>query len=225
MNYLLLCARRRPPPAPRERDARNQRDEPPTATKWRMSTHLFLAITLMAVGGADKHLCRTRPPPRSSVWRACDRRTTTATRRRHAQLNLKWRRRAEKDADRRCLGQVDEPNAQRVPRGRYLRIRHQTDEQAHERESVRLNRTAQQWRTRACQIIAPPRSFAPLDLRNGRPLGHLNTTAFPLRSPRPSDPSPRRSLALAGMPAPRDAPRSTSTRAFHRARPMRGRDA
>ena len=159
----------------------------------------------------------SHPTTRPSVWRACDRRTTTATRRRHAQLNLKRRRRAEKDADRRCLDHVDELNAQRAPRGRYLRIRHQTDEQAHEHESVRLNRTAQQWRTRACQIILPPRSLAPLDLRNGRPLGHLNTTAFPLRSPRPSDPSPHRSLALAGVPAPRDAPRSTSTSAFHRA--------
>ena len=100
---------------------------------------------------------------RTSVWRVCDRRTTTAIRRRHAQLNLASGaddRRAEKDTDRRCLDQVDEPNAQHATRGRYLRIRHQADEQAHERESVRLNRTAQRWRTRACQIIPPPRSLA-----------------------------------------------------------------
>ena len=59
-------------PPPRERDARNQRDEPPTATKWRMSTHLFLAITLMAVSGADKHLWRTRPPGPLSGAHATD---------------------------------------------------------------------------------------------------------------------------------------------------------
>ena len=97
-------------------------------------------------------------------------------------------------------------DAQRAPRGLYLRVRHQIDEQAHERESVRANRTAQQRRTRACQILPPPRSLAPLDLRNGRPLGQLKTTVFPLCSPRSSDPVPRRGLALAGVPAANDAP-------------------
>ena len=59
-------------PPPRERDARNQRDEPPPVTKRRMSTHLFLAITLIAVSGADKHLWRTRPPGPLSGARATD---------------------------------------------------------------------------------------------------------------------------------------------------------
>ena len=85
--------------------------------------------------------------------------------------------------------------------------------------------TPQQWRTRVCQILPPPRSLAPFDLRNLRPLGLLKTTAIPLRSPRTSDPAPRRDLALTGVSAPKNAPRSTSTTALHRARPMRGRDA
>ena len=83
----------------------------------------------------------------------------------------------------------------------------------------------QQWRTRACKILPPPGSLAPFDLRNLRPLRLLKTTAIPLRSPRTSDPAPRRDLALTGVSAPKDAPRSTSTSALHRARPMRGRDA
>ena len=78
--------------------------------------------------------------------------------------------------------------------------------------------TPQQWRTCACQIFPPPRSLAPFDVRNLRPLGLLKTTAIPLRSPRTSDPAPRRDLALTGVSAPKDAPRSTSTSALHRAR-------
>ena len=134
-------------------------------------------------------------------------------------------RRAGKDVGRRHLNQVDEPDEQRAPRGRYLRVRHQTDEQAHERESVRVNRTAHQRRTRACQILPPPRSLTPLGLCNGRPLGRLKTTTFPPRSPQPSDPEPRRGLALAGVPAPNDAPFSTSTSALHRSRPLYRHDA
>ena len=78
-SYYDLPARGGQKTTPRERDARNQRDEPPTATKWRMSTHLFLAITLMTVSGADKHLCRTRPP--GPLFRA---RATDAPPQRHA---------------------------------------------------------------------------------------------------------------------------------------------
>ena len=160
-------------PPPRERDARNQRDEPPTATKWRMSTHLFLAITLMAVSGANKHLWRTRQPGPLSGARATDDapRTASGTRGRHALLNSKSGRRAGKDAARSQVGRVDEPDAQRTSRGRYLRDRHQTQEG----ESVRqANRTPQQWRTRACQILPPPRFLAPLDLCNRRPLRLLS---------------------------------------------------
>ena len=106
-------------------------------------------------------------------------------------------------------------------RGQYLCATQHTDESVHEASSVQANRTAQQLRTRACQILPPPRSIVPLELRNGQPRGHLNTTAFPLRSPQqPSDPMPRRGLALAGVPAPKDVPCSTSTSTsalYHRA--------
>ena len=57
---------------PRERGTRETRETSHQATKWRMSTHLFLAITLMAVSGADKHLWRTRPPGPLSGARATD---------------------------------------------------------------------------------------------------------------------------------------------------------
>ena len=132
----------------------------------------------------------TTPPPRSTsdhpdLWRARDDNTRSSPDRRHTQRDLKSGRRAGKDAARRRLDQDDEPDAQRTSRGGYLRVRHKTDKQAHERESVRLNRTPQQWRTRACQILPPPRSLAPLDLRNGGPLRWLKATPFSLRSPDP----------------------------------------
>jgi len=57
---------------PRERGTRETRETSHQATKWRMTTHLFLAITLMAVSGADKHLWRTRPPGPLSGARATD---------------------------------------------------------------------------------------------------------------------------------------------------------
>ena len=172
----------------------------------------------------------TTPPPRSTsdhpdLWRARDDNTRSSPDRRHTQRDLKSGRRAGKDAARRRLDQDDEPDAQRTSRGGYLRVRHKTDKQAHERESVRLNRTPQQWRTRACQILPPPRSLAPLDLRNGGPLRWLKATPFSLRSPRPSDPAPRRGLALTGVPAPKHVPCSTSTSALHRARPVCGHGA
>ena len=85
--------------------------------------------------------------------------------------------------------------------------------------------TPQQWRTRSCQIPPPPRSLVPFDLRNLRPLGLLKAIAIPLRSPRTSDPAPRGALALTGVPALKDAPRSTSTSALHRHRPVRNHDA
>ena len=172
----------------------------------------------------------TTPPPRSTsdhpgLWRARDDNTRSSPDRRHTQRDLNSGRRAGKDAARRRLDQDDEPDAQRTSRGGYLRVRHKTDKQAHERESVRLNRTPQQWRTRACQILPPPRSLAPLDLRNGGPLRWLKATPFSLRSPRPSDPAPRRGLALTGVPAPKHVPCSTSTSALHRARPVCGHGA
>ena len=75
------------------------------------------------------------------------------------------------------------------------------------------------------KIFPPPRSLAPLDLRDGRPLGRLKTIVLSLRSLRSSDPAPRRGLALAGVPAPTDAPCSTTTSALHRVRPLYGHDA
>ena len=127
---------------------------------------------------------------RSSVWRAHDRRTASGTPG-HALLNLKSGRRARKAAARSRFDRVDEPDAQRASRGRYLRVRHQTEEQAQEGDQYdkRLYSTAiANPCTRACQIFPPPRSLAPFDVRNLRPLGLLNTTAIPLRSPRTSDP-------------------------------------
>ena len=83
----------------------------------------------------------------------------------------------------------------------------------------------QPWQTCACHVLSSPKSLAPLELRDGRPLGRLGTIAFPLSSPHPSPEMTRRGLALAGVPAPRDAPCSTSTSALHRARPLYGHDA
>ena len=116
---------------------------------------------------------------RSSAWRARDRRTASGTRGRHALLNSKSGRRAGKDADRGRLDRADEPDAQRASRVRYLRVRHQPDEQTQEGESVRqANRTPQQLRTRACQILPPPRLLAPFDLQGGFLLRH-DLTARP----------------------------------------------
>ena len=69
---------------------------------------------------------------RSSVWRARDRHIASGTRGRHALLNSKLGRRAGKDAARSRVDRVDEPDAPRASRGRYLRVRHQTDEQTQE---------------------------------------------------------------------------------------------
>ena len=48
---------------------------------------------------------------------------------------------------------------------------------------------------------------------------------FPLRSPHHSPKMARRVLTLTGVPALKDAPRSTSTSALHRHRPLRNHDA
>ena len=78
----------------------------------------------------------------------------------------------------------------------------------------------------ACQVLSTPRSLAPLELRDGRPLGRLRTIAFPLRSsPHPSPKMTRRVLTPTGVPALKDAPRSTSTSALHRHRPACDHDA
>ena len=71
------------------------------------------------------------PTTRPSVWRAHDRRTASGTPG-HALLNLKSGRRAGKAAARSRFDRADEPDAQRASRGRYLRVRHQTDEQTQE---------------------------------------------------------------------------------------------
>ena len=71
------------------------------------------------------------PTTRSSVWRVHDRRTASGTPG-HALLNMKPGRRAGKAAARSRFDRVDEPDAQRASRGRYLRVRHQTDEQTQE---------------------------------------------------------------------------------------------
>ena len=67
----------------------------------------------------------------------------------------------------------------------------------------------------ACHVLSTPRSLAPLELRDGRPLGCLRAIAFPLRSPHPSPKMARRVLTPTGVPALKDAPRSTSTSALH----------
>ena len=77
----------------------------------------------------------------------------------------------------------------------------------------------------ACQVLSTPRSLAPLELRDGRPLGRLRTIAFPLHSPHPSPKMTRRVLTPTGVPALKDAPRSTSTSALHRHRPACDHDA
>ena len=77
----------------------------------------------------------------------------------------------------------------------------------------------------ACQVLSTPRSLAPLELRDGRPLGRLRTIAVPLRSPHPSPKMARRVLTPTGVPALKDAPRSTSTSALHRHRPACDHDA
>ena len=77
----------------------------------------------------------------------------------------------------------------------------------------------------ACRVLLMPRSLAPLELRDGRPLGRLRTIIFPLRSPHHSPKMARRVLTLTGVPALKDAPRSTSTSALHRHRPVRNHDA
>ena len=77
----------------------------------------------------------------------------------------------------------------------------------------------------ACRVLPTPKSLAPLELRDGRPLGCLRTIAFPLRSPHHSPKMARRVLTLTGVPALKDAPRSTSTSALHRHRPACDHDA
>ena len=77
----------------------------------------------------------------------------------------------------------------------------------------------------ACRVLPTPKSLAPLELRDGRPLGCLRAIAFPLRSPHHSPKMARRVLTLTGVPALKDAPRSTSTSALHRHRPVRNHDA
>ena len=77
----------------------------------------------------------------------------------------------------------------------------------------------------ACQVLSTPRSLDPLELRDGRPLGRLRTIAFPLHSPHPSPKMTRRVLTPTGVPALKDAPRSTSTSALHRHRPACDHDA
>ena len=77
----------------------------------------------------------------------------------------------------------------------------------------------------ACRVLPTPKSLAPLERRDGRPLGCLRTIAFPLRSPHHSPKMARRVLTLTGVPALKDAPRSTSTSALHRHRPVRNHDA
>ena len=77
----------------------------------------------------------------------------------------------------------------------------------------------------ACQVLSTPKSLAPLELRDGRPLGRLRTIVFPLRSPHHSPKMARRVLTLTGVSALKDAPRSTSTSALHRHRPVRDHDA
>ena len=153
---------------------------------------------------------RLLAPPRApsdlwDLWRACDRRTTTATHRRRAQLDLKSGRRAGKDADRRRLDQVDEPDAQCAPQGRYLRGGHQRDERAHEGESVRANRTAQQWRNKCASIPLTAQIARPARPTQLTTAGTPQDDRIPTPQPRPSDPAPRRSLALAGVPAPKHA--------------------
>ena len=82
----------------------------------------------------------------------------------------------------------------------------------------------------AHQFISPPRSLAPLALRNWQ----LATAGAPQddRIPTPHSPGVpsnpalrRRGLALAGVPAPKHPPLSTSSSAFHRSRSLYGRDA
>ena len=77
----------------------------------------------------------------------------------------------------------------------------------------------------ACRVLPTPKSLAPLELRDGRPLGCLRAIAFPLRSPHHSPKMARRVLTLTGVPALKDAPRSTSTSALHRHRPACDHDA
>ena len=77
----------------------------------------------------------------------------------------------------------------------------------------------------ACRVLPTPKSLAPLELRDGRPLGCLRAIAFPLRSPHHSPKMERRVLTLTGVPALKDAPRSTSTSALHRHRPACDHDA
>ena len=173
---------------------------------------------------------RLLAPPRApsdlwDLWRARDRRTTTATHRRRAQLDLKSGRRAGKDADRRRLDQVDEPDAQCAPQGRYLRVGHQRDERAHEGESVRVNRTAQQWRNKCASIPLTAQIARPARPTQLTTAGTPQDDRIPTPQPRPSDPAPRRGLALAGVPAPKHAPLSTRSSAFHRSRSLYGRDA
>ena len=48
----------------------------------------------------------------------------------------------------------------------------------------RVSRTQQQWwRARGFQVLPPPRPIAPLELRNGRPLGRLKTLTPPSAAP------------------------------------------
>ena len=77
----------------------------------------------------------------------------------------------------------------------------------------------------ACRVLPTPKSLAPLELRDGRPLGCLRTIAFPLRSPHPAPKIARRVLTPTGVPALKDAARSTSTSALHRHRSACDHDA
>ena len=127
--------------------------------------------------------------------------------------------------DRRRLDQIDEPNAQRASRTRYLRARHHAGEQACASGIAQVKRHHSNGETSAQQCLSPPTSLAPLELRDGRRLRRLDTTTFRLCSLQPSHLTLHRVLALAGAPAPNDAPYSTSTSALNRVRPLHGHAA